>query len=242
MKEGAGYLLENIDSLRRKLNRALCIGFSGAGGKTTSLYQVARELHIMHEKVLITTTTKMFPAENKLEFRVVARETFNYNDLSDDSVTQWFSRLNREGKGLSPKLANIEKMNNYTDVWKLIEIDGSKHLPIKAPNLEEPVYCSGMDLVYGVIGASVFGQAVSKDRVHRVERLLEITQTQIGDLISPEVVARLINHPEGLFRGLPEETSGCVLITQVRPEQEAFVDAVRALSHKPIEVIPWRQV
>lgn len=235
-------MLENIDALRRKLNRALCIGFSGAGGKTTSLYQIARELHIMHEKVLITTTTMMFPAENQLEIRVVARETFNYEDLCDDVISQWFSQINKEGKGLSPKLTDIEKMNNHTEVWKLIEIDGSKHMPIKAPNLEEPVYCKGMDLVYGVIGASVFGETVSKERVHRLDRFLEITQTQIGDLISPEVIARLINHPEGLFRRLPEETSACVLIAQVRPEQEAFVNSVRALSIRPVEVIPWRAI
>jgi probable selenium-dependent hydroxylase accessory protein YqeC len=232
-------MLESITLLHRKLNRALCIGFSGAGGKTTSLYNVANELHIMHEKVLITTTTKMFPAENQAEIKIVARETFNENDLNDGCITQWFSRINQEGKGLPPELKKIEELNNYTKLWKLIEIDGSKHLPIKAPNLEEPVYCKGMDLVYGVIGASVFGKPVSKERVHRLERFLEITHTKMGDFISSEVIARLINHPEGLFRGLPKETSACVLFTQVRPEQEAFVNLVRTLTDKPIEVLPW---
>lgn len=233
-------MLGAVRVLYQQLKRPLCIGFSGAGGKTSSLYALAGELINIHEYVLITTTTKMFPAENNRNIEIVIRETINKNEVNSNFACQWFSKIDSEGKGVSPKIENIEKVNKYANIWKLIEIDGSRHLPIKAPGAGEPVYCQGLDLVFGVIGAGVFGKSISGELVHRLERFLEVTQTQVGDAMTPEVIARLINSPNGLFQGLPEGVEARVLFSAVRPEDAAFIEKVQTMTDTAIEVNPWR--
>lgn len=230
---------QDIDTLYRLKSRALRIGFCGAGGKTTSLVCLSNELLNIQQKVLITTTTKMFPLPESDDLEIVIRETVNLNDLNSKSVCQWLVGINEEGKGVGPKVDEINKTNNYTDIWKLIEIDGSRMHPIKAPSHLEPVYTAGLDLVYGVIGASAFGQPISEQWVHRLERFLEVTQTKQGQMITPEVVSRLIQSPQGLFKDLPEGTLARVLISQVKPEHEAFIEAVKAKIQRPIEVLAW---
>ena len=234
-------MLSVVTVLHQQLKRPLCIGFSGAGGKTTSLYNMADELININQNVLITTTTKMFPAENTQNIEIVIRETINENEVKIKRACQWFSRIDSEGKGVAPKIENIEKVNEYANIWKLIEIDGSRHLPIKAPAADEPVYCHGLDLVFGVIGAGVFGKSISAERVHRLELFLEVTQTQIGDEITPEVIARLINSPKGLFQGLPQGVEARVLFSAARPEDAAFIERVQTMTDTAIEVNPWRE-
>ncbi len=217
------------------------VGFCGAGGKTTSIFFIANELINMNQKVLITTTTKMFPAEKCKNIEIVLRETFLEEDLNEKSVVQWFGKVNEENKGIAPPLHAIEELNNYTEIWKLIEIDGSKHMPIKAPNASEPVYPKGLDLILGVVGASAFEQPANDQWVHRLGLFLKVTGLEENQPICPEAVARLIDSPEGLFRNKPEGVPARVLITQVEKRHKAFIEKLKTLTHMPIEVMPWIQ-
>lgn len=215
------------------------IGYCGAGGKTTSLFFMAKKLIKINEKVLITTTTKMFPEVNCKNIEIVIRETLFESDLKHGVITQWLAKIDVENKGIAPQLAELEKVNKYTDVWKLIEIDGSKHLPIKAPREGEPVYINGLSHVYGVIGARSFEAPASENVVHRLKEFLEVTGLEAGEAIDPEAVAKLINSPMGLFRNKPEGLSVSVLITQVEERHRDFIERLKGLTLVPIEVMPW---
>lgn len=215
------------------------IGFCGAGGKTTSIFFMAEQLIKMNQKVLITTTTKMYPGEKCKNIEIIIRETFFESDLRDGVITQWLGKINHENKGIAPKISEIEKMNNYTDIWKLIEIDGSKHLPIKGPRKGEPVYPKGLSYIFGVVGASAFEQPACKERVHRLEEFLGVTGLKEGEAISPQAVARLINDPKGLFRDKPEGVPVGVLITQAEERHHEFIEALKGLTSVEIEVMPW---
>lgn len=232
-------MFDGVFQLYEEKKRCLTIGFCGAGGKTTSLYALADILINMQQNVLITTTTKMFPNENSDKIKIVIRETIFESDLNPKGIIQWFSRVDDAGKGIAPPLREIEEVNKYAKIWKLIEIDGAKRLPLKAPQLGEPVLCEGLDLVYGVIGASAFGKPISGHLIHRLEEFLAVTGAKPGDLISPEVVARLIASPLGLFRNLPPSVDRRVLIGQARPEQAGFIQALAAQVDLPVEVMPW---
>lgn len=215
------------------------IGFCGAGGKTTSIFFIADQLIKMNQKVLIATTTKMFLEEKCKNIEIVIRETFFEEDLNEKGITQWLASVDQEGKGIAPEIIEIEKMNNYTNIWKLIEIDGSKHLPIKGPREGEPVYLEGLNFIFGVIGASAFNEPANEERVHRLEEFLSVTGLREGDLISPMAVAKLIEAPEGLFRDKPLGVPVCVLITQVEERHGPFIECLKALTSVPIEVMPW---
>lgn len=206
--------------------KSLSVGFCGAGGKTTCLWELSEELIKNHKKVLITTTTKMYPYYQLAKKEIVIRETFNQNYFVDLDRVQWFGKINSENKGCSPELEAIEKSNKNTEIWKLIEIDGSKNMPIKAPRAGEPVFLKNMDLVFGLISLEVLGKAATTKTVHNMEGFLALTGLNEGDPISLKALEKLIESPMGLFQGKPENTQAVVLLNQVREYQLADVTAL----------------
>lgn len=228
-----------MEAIEKK--ESMTLGFSGAGGKTTTIFFIANQLIKNNKKVLITTTTKMMPMDLMDNSGIVIRETFFESDLHDKDIVQWLRYVDENGKGISPQIDEISKLHNYTNGWKLIEIDGSARKPIKAPNDTEPVYPEGLDVVYGVLGASSFGQKATKDCVHRLPQFLEVTGLTEDGIIGVQGVANLINHPRGLFKGLPVGVEPRVLITQVKMEHLEFIEALREKTSYKIEVMPWIQ-
>jgi probable selenium-dependent hydroxylase accessory protein YqeC len=85
----------------------------------------------------------------------------------------------------------------------LVEADGSRGLPVKAPGPEEPVIPPGTDIVLGVVGFDALGSPLDEDHVFRPGRLSELIGLPAGAPIDAAAVARLAAHPEGLFRGAP---------------------------------------
>ena len=85
----------------------------------------------------------------------------------------------------------------------LVEADGSKRLPVKAPESYEPVIPPGTDLVVGVVGLDCLGQPMDGRTVHRPERFGAITGCAAGAPILWEHLVALAGHPEGLFKQAP---------------------------------------
>ncbi len=83
----------------------------------------------------------------------------------------------------------------------LVEADGSRQLPIKAPGPHEPVIPAGTDLVVGVLGLDGLGRPMDGQTVHRPERFAAITGCAAGAPIGWEHLAALLRHPEGLWKG-----------------------------------------
>jgi probable selenium-dependent hydroxylase accessory protein YqeC len=83
----------------------------------------------------------------------------------------------------------------------LVEADGSRRLPVKAPAVYEPVIPPGTDLVVGVIGLDCLGRSMDGETVHRPELFARVTGCAPGTPIVWKHLAELIRHPEGLFQG-----------------------------------------
>lgn len=113
------------------------IAVVGAGGKTTLIYHLARELQEQGLRVAVTTTTHM-AREGMYGFTPLG------NGYEGEKIT-----------GFSPEVP--QKFLQEYDVV-LVEADGSKRLPFKVPAEHEPVLPVGVNLVIGVAGASAIGQ------------------------------------------------------------------------------------
>jgi probable selenium-dependent hydroxylase accessory protein YqeC len=85
----------------------------------------------------------------------------------------------------------------------LIEADGAAGRPIKAPETWEPVIPDFVDLVIPVVGLDSIGKPATEEWVFRLERFLSITGLGPGEIIKPNVVGRLLSHPEGALKGVP---------------------------------------
>jgi probable selenium-dependent hydroxylase accessory protein YqeC len=191
------------------------VAFVGAGGKSSALLRLAGELEPAGRSVLVTTTTHM--AAPGAEWAGLAGSVIFSPDLeapwSPDSgphpslphplpgATLLFARAADDPdkvKGIHPSW--IEALRPGWD-FVLVEADGSKRLPVKAPGEHEPVLPPGTDLVVGVVGLDCLGRAMDSRTVHRPELFSRVTGCAPGSPIEWEHLEALSRHPEGLFKG-----------------------------------------
>jgi probable selenium-dependent hydroxylase accessory protein YqeC len=186
------------------------IAFVGAGGKTTALFQLARELESRGRPVLITTTTHVLDPRRetgRAAMRVLFRpemETPCPGASAFDpgpGVTLLVSREAGEPGKLKGVHSSWVPALRRTRDFVLVEADGSRRLPMKAPGLHEPAIPPGTDLVVGVVGLDGLGMPMDEQTVHRPERFAEVTGCAPGAPIAWEHIAALVRHPEGLFKG-----------------------------------------
>jgi len=188
------------------------VSFVGAGGKTSLLLHLAGELAAAERPVLVTTTTHLAdPREERppLLARLVLDPEL---ELPADTaapavpeptpgVTLLASRLTDPPgklKGVDP--SHVRRLAASWPVV-LVEADGSRRLPIKAPAEYEPVVPEDTGLTVGVLGLDALGWPMDERTVHRPERFAAVTGCDPGAAIGWDHIVALARHPEGLFKG-----------------------------------------
>lgn len=187
-----------------KDSKEMVISFVGGGGKTSCIFSLAYELANEGNRLLITTTTAMYNPEK-----------INHPNISvlGDYVTP-------EGKlkGISKEKVDDIKLGNQFD-FILVEADGSKGRPIKAPADHEPVIAKSTDIMIGVIGMDAFGQKLDSAYVHRSEILADLTKTPIEGIVKDKVILHLVSNPMGLFKNCPPSSRKILLLNKVVDEK-----------------------
>jgi probable selenium-dependent hydroxylase accessory protein YqeC len=188
------------------------IAFVGAGGKTSALFRLATAHEGQGRRVLITTTTHLLDPREEL-----SRPAFDLILRPDLESPVGSASLPEARAGLTVLLTRTAeppgKMKGIHPSWIpalraswdliLVEADGSKRLPVKAPEFYEPVIPPDTDLVVGVVGLDCLGQPMDDRTVHRPERFGAITGCVAGAPILWEHLVTLVGHPEGLFKEAP---------------------------------------
>lgn len=159
------------------------IAVVGGGGKTTLIFTLADAFANMGKRVCITTTTKMMAVPN----------TTHYTQLgsSYEKDPQKITALPEE---------KYRELRSLYDIV-LVEADGAKRLPIKAPGLQEPVIPSDADLVIGILGASAIGKPLS-ETCFRFERTSEVLGVPITYIVTLEDLLCLLDSPFGQRKGV----------------------------------------
>jgi len=204
----------DIDLTRNEL-----ICFVGAGGKTTSLFRLARELKGCNKSVLVTTTTAIYcPNEVDCDEIITGIQHRNApgRKTSGPCIVAMGSEITPDNKLLGLDRSSItgyhqEKRFDYI----LVEGDGSRQRPIKAPADHEPVIPQGTTKTVGVIGLDALGKRIHGTSVHRPELLCRLTAKAMGTVIDEEVLARLIKAPQGLFKSVPEGSERYVVLNKM---------------------------
>ena len=135
-------------------NKGKTIAFVGAGGKSTAMFQLPRELH---QPILITTTTHLgawqIPLANS---RIVAREASDLADLEFRGTTliTGFIQDDRVASVSEDMLYWLHAYSQRHNVTLLIEADGSRQKALKSPNENEPAIPDFVDVVIVVAGLS----------------------------------------------------------------------------------------
>lgn len=178
----------------------------GSGGKSTLLKTLGLELMRAGGRVLLCTTTHMFPvagvpwdgSSRRLDaapWRPGALHAPGCTceacaGLSRGSICQ-AGVLDPEAGKLSSPAEPLDELAQRFD-YVLAEADGSKRLPLKAHAAWEPVVPAGTANIVWVVGASGFGRPVD-EVVHRPELFCEHCGCEPTDIATPERVAQALN-------------------------------------------------
>lgn len=207
-----------------KLRRALrlsgheTVSVVGAGGKTTALFQLAREL----APALVTTTTHLGAWQLPLADRHIpwaageplpAAETLLGAGVTLVTAPPE-SHQERVG-GLTPtQLESLHILAREHSRPLLIEADGARQRPLKAPAAHEPVIPPFTDVVVVVAGLSALGKALDGADVHRPEQFAALAGLGVGDRLTPEALMRVLRHPSGGLKGIPPLARRVALLNQ----------------------------
>lgn len=193
------------------------IAIVGGGGKTTAMFQLARQID---GPVWVTTTTHLGTDQLDLadkHFLVNSAADLDVHQLKMQKislVTGPFTPDDRV-RGPAPEvLARLFQLAEQEQVSLIVEADGSRSHPIKAPAEHEPAIPAWAKMVITVAGLSALDQPLNQDWVHRPEQFSRLTGLGIGQPISIESLARLLTHPEGGLKGTPAGSINVVLLNQ----------------------------
>jgi probable selenium-dependent hydroxylase accessory protein YqeC len=192
----------------------------GAGGKTTTMYTLASELAQRGKSVITTTTTQIFyPEPGETDALIVAADT---PILLQNIRAAWQhqQRITVAGTFLrTDKLAGLQPEQPYELLMKsgadavIVEADGARHRMIKAPAEHEPVIPVQTNVALLLMSAEAINQPLSAEIAHRPEQVATVTRVNVGDVLSPAVIARLITSEQGALKHIPKTASVYLLIT-----------------------------
>ena len=205
-----------------KIQRGDVVAFIGAGGKTSALLRLAHELRAEGWRVLATTTTRVARWEAE-QAPLAACMT---SDVKPATVRQWLNKHGfvflyggdqaNQGKvsGLSPHLVPGLMDSINSDVL-LIEADGARRLPFKAPHDHEPVIPPDTSLVVPVAGLDALGQPLDDEHIYNANRILERYGFPEGEPLTPPWMAVTIRDPELGLRHVPDGARVVPLLNKV---------------------------
>jgi len=216
------------------------VSLVGAGGKTTLMFRLARELLRVGRKVVTTTTTKILeptseetpclyvdPDEDKVKAFVKARLELNHH------ITVASERLGvGKLKGVSQNvIADLLRLN-LIDVL-LIEADGAAGRPVKVPREQEPVIPPDTSLVVAILGMDGVGAELNEKNVFQPERVSRLTGVRLGDKLTAESLAVVMIHSEGIFKGTPATSRVICFLNKM--DRVGGIDQGRDVARKILE-------
>ncbi len=205
------------------------ISIVGAGGKTTILHTLGRELAVSGRRVVLTTTTKM--ASGQITDPVVEGPDPAAIDAALLGGTALFVVAGHEGgkaDGLTPH--DVDRLFSETSAdYVIVEADGARTMSIKAPADHEPVIPSASTMVIVVMGADALGRPIS-EVAHRPERVVSITGLALDAVLTPEAAGSVICSPDGGLKAVPQRARLVIVVSKASlarsDDVEAFVDLV----------------
>ena len=161
------------------------VSLVGGGGKTTLLYAFARHCAAKGWRVLVSTTTHIRqPGENYAadeaalaalwaagQYAVagVPAEQGKLTALPPEQLTRWMARAD----------------------MVLLEADGAKRMPCKAPAAHEPVLLPESDIVLAVAGLSALGRPLA-EVCFRLDAACTLLGVPPEASLTPERLAKLL--------------------------------------------------
>lgn len=225
----------------------------GGGGKTTAVFQLARQVK---GPAWVTTTTHLGTDQLALADRHWILHSLSEVDPArflDQKVTLLTDEVTPDNrvKGPEPKILQMLAAEaSRLGVSLLVEADGARSHPLKAPAEHEPVIPAWVDTVIVVAGLSVLGKPLTAEWVHRPERFSQLSGVRPGEPVTLNGIIRMMIDPLGGLKGITPGMKKIALFNQAdqaslsqeeESELEVLLDRydlvlVASLGHDPDHV------
>ncbi len=138
--------------------------FIGAGGKTTCLQSLTREIKSADQQVVATTTTKVYPEGQMTPWR-------NLNSPPQQKGAWfWYDNVETEsGKWIGPSVTVIDEAiaEDLGKRYWVVEGDGARGHKLKCWDFYEPQIPTLTDCAVLVLDRGLWGNVLQIDQVHR---------------------------------------------------------------------------
>lgn len=207
-----------IEALNIDLNRDKIITLVGGGGKTSTIFELGKELSNLNKKTIITTTTHMgfdkdfIAIEEEKDIKII-------EDIFKDHYLIKIAKKESEYKAKSLDFDLLKKAILLGD-FILIEGDGSKNLPLKAPKDNEPVIIKETNLVIGIMGFDSLNKKI-KDICHRPELVSKLLKKDLNEYIDYKDLVEIASNYNGLRKNVNCKYK--VIINKVDKEEDLEV-------------------
>jgi probable selenium-dependent hydroxylase accessory protein YqeC len=193
------------------------VALVGGGGKTGALLTISRELADKGWHVLASTTTRVGPsvATSMPVIAMMGEEPPQELAQAMSECGRVFLSAGREedGKllGVDPWILTGIKERHLAD-FVIVEADGARQMPLKAPGEHEPIIPLGADIVSPVVGLDALGLPIEEGSVHRPEFLIRLTNSRT---VTPQVIADVIAADAGGLKGVPASAEVCPILNKL---------------------------
>ena len=205
------------------------VAIVGGGGKTSLLFGLAQNLANPQAsevsetsgvlRVVTTTTTRIFAAQMKLATAVCFADDLNELGAHLDAHGSCLVVGETQGdKALGVEATLPGKLLARPDVdVVLVEADGSRMRPIKAPADHEPVLPAETTHLVPVVGIDALAGPIEAV-AHRPERVAALTGLAVRDVLTETAVSTLLTHPDGGAKNKPPSAKLMPLINKVETD------------------------
>jgi molybdenum cofactor cytidylyltransferase len=201
------------------------ISLVGAGGKTTALFQLARQIGNRNSPI-VTSSTHLGAWQIPLaDHHIIANDVDDLRNIPSEGVVLVTGEIENErtqpvGEAVLNRLHENVKRKNIN---LLIEADGSRQKPLKAPARHEPPIPRFTDTVIVMTGLSAIGKPLTHEHVHRAGIFSQISGLQINETITPNAIISMLAHPQGGLKNIPPAARRVALLNQAdTPELQSI--------------------
>lgn len=199
-----------------RISASPIVAFVGAGGKTTGLFRLARELSA---PVLVTATTHLAAWQAGLADRHIMAESAAPVEAIEHGLTGVTLITGPlSGEKLQPihpdLLLWLRQFAASHGLPLLIEADGARGRPLKAPDSHEPPIPNFVETVAVVAGMNGLGKRLDEETVHRPEIFARLSGLDPGQPVDTQALLRVLLHPQGGLKNIPAGARRTVILNQ----------------------------
>ncbi|HEY5731545.1 MAG TPA: selenium cofactor biosynthesis protein YqeC [Anaerolineales bacterium] len=198
-----------------RMGRSSCIAFVGAGGKTTAMVKLAREIK---PNVIVTATSHLGLWQTKFAHTHISTDEDSLDIVNHRTQGIILVTGKRERDRLQPvnnKLLNwLYQYCKSRSIPLLIEADGSRQKPLKAWAAHEPPIPNFVDVVIQMAGLDGLGKPLKDELVHRVDIFSNLSGLGNGETISPKAISEILTHVEGGLKNIPKNAKRIVILNK----------------------------